>query len=113
MADGLADLDVGQTIVVKRRAVVAVEAMEGTDAVIARAGALAGTGTVVVKVARPRQDMRFDVPVVGVATITAMAAVGATALSIDAGKTLLIDGPEVVAAANAASIAIVGRERVA
>jgi DUF1009 family protein len=113
VADGLADLDVGQTIVVKRRAVVAVEAMEGTDAVIARAGALAGPGSVVVKVARPKQDMRFDVPVVGVATITAMAAAGATALSVDAGKTLLIDGAEVVAAADAAAIAIIGRERVA
>ena len=113
VADGLANLDVGQTIVVKRRAVVAVEAMEGTDAVIARAGALAGAGSVVVKVARPKQDMRFDVPVVGVATITAMAAAGATALSVDAGKTLLIDGSEVVAAANAAGIALIGRERVA
>jgi DUF1009 family protein len=113
VADGLASLDVGQTIVVKRRAVVAVEAMEGTDAVIARAGTLAGAGTVVVKVARPRQDMRFDVPVVGVATISAMAAAGATALSVDAAKTLLIDGAEVVVAANAASISILGRERAA
>ena len=110
VADGLAGLDVGQTIVVRRRAVVAVEAMEGTDAVIARAGALAGPGTVVVKVAKPKQDMRFDVPVVGVATIQAMAAAGATALSIDAGKTLLIEGAEIFAAANAAGIAVVGRE---
>ena len=69
IADAIAGLDVGQTIVVKDRAVVAVEAMEGTDAVIARAGALAGPGTRVVKVAKPAQDMRFDVPVVGVATI--------------------------------------------
>ena len=110
VADGLAGLDVGQTIVVKRRAVVAVEAMEGTDAVIARAGALAGPGTVVVKVAKPKQDMRFDVPVVGLATIQAMAAAGATALSIDAGKTLLIEGAEIFAAATAAGIAVVGRE---
>jgi hypothetical protein len=113
VADSLAGLDVGQTIVVKRRAVVAVEAMEGTDAVIARAGALAGAGTVVVKVARPKQDMRFDVPVVGVATITAMSAAGATALSIDAGRTLLIDGSEVVTSANGAGITIFGRERAA
>ncbi len=111
VADGLAGLDVGQTIVVKGRAVVAVEAMEGTDAVIARAGALAGAGTVVVKVAKPNQDMRFDVPVVGVATIEAMAAAGATALSIDAGKTLLMDGAEIFGAANAAGICVVGRER--
>ncbi len=71
---------------------VAVEAMEGTDAAIARAGALAGAGTRVVKVAKPSQDMRFDVPVVGVATIDAMQAAGADALSIDAGRTLILDG---------------------
>jgi DUF1009 family protein len=110
IADGLAGLDVGQTIVVKRRAVVAVEAMEGTDAAIARAGALAGPGGVVVKVAKPKQDMRFDVPVVGVATIQAMVAAGASALSIDAGKTLLIEGTEIFKAADAEGIAVVGRE---
>ena len=94
----------------KDRAVVAVEAMEGTDATIARAGQLAGAGAVVVKVAKPKQDMRFDVPVVGVPTIAAMRAAGATALSVDAGKTLLIDGPAaIVAAADEAGIAIVGR----
>jgi DUF1009 family protein len=113
MADAIAALDIGQTIAVKHKAVVAVEAMEGTDEVIGRAGHLAGPGVCVVKVAKPKQDMRFDVPVVGVATITAMAAAGATALSVDAGKTLLIDGAEVVAAADAAAIAIIGRERVA
>ena len=69
MADAIAALDIGQTIVVKDKAVVAVEAMEGTDAAIARAGELAGPGVRVVKVAKPNQDMRFDVPVVGVATI--------------------------------------------
>ncbi len=111
-ADAVAGLDIGQTIVVKDRAVVAVEAMEGTDATIARAGQLAGAGTVVVKVAKPKQDMRFDVPVVGVPTIAAMRAAGATALSVDAGKTLLIDGPAaIVAAADEAGIAIVGRQR--
>ena len=96
----------------KDRAVVAVEAMEGTDATIARAGQLAGAGAVVVKVAKPKQDMRFDVPVVGVPTIAAMRAAGATTLSVDAGKTLLIDGPAaLVAAADEAGIAIVGRQR--
>ncbi|MBM3779210.1 MAG: LpxI family protein [Acidimicrobiia bacterium] len=109
-ADVLAGADIGQTIVVKARAVVAVEAMEGTDEVIARAGRLAGPGTRVVKVAKPGQDMRFDVPVVGVATIEAMRAAGATTLSVDAGRTLLIDGPAVLAAADAAGIAIVGRD---
>jgi DUF1009 family protein len=109
MADSIAALDIGQTIVVKAQAVVAVEAMEGTDDVISRAGRLAGAGTVVVKVAKPKQDMRFDVPVIGVATIEAMKAACATALSIDAGKTLLLDGDAVISAADAASIAIVGR----
>jgi DUF1009 family protein len=109
MADAIAALDVGQTIAVKEQAVVAVEAMEGTDEVIARAGRLAGPGASVVKVAKPNQDMRFDVPVVGVATIRAMQAAGASALSVDAGKTLLIDGDAVVTAADEANIAIVGR----
>ena len=109
VADTVAGLDVGQTIAVKSRAVVAVEAMEGTDAVIARAGRLAGAGTRVVKVAKPGQDMRFDVPVVGRATIAAMQASGADGLSIDAGKTLMVDGDAVIAAANEAGIVVVGR----
>ena len=96
VADAIAGLDIGQTIAVKSAAVVAIEAMEGTDAVIARAGQLAGAGVSVVKVAKPNQDMRFDVPVVGVATIDAMKAAGATALSVDAGRTLMIDGPAIV-----------------
>jgi DUF1009 family protein len=110
IADAVAGLDIGQTVVIKSAAVVAVEAMEGTDAVIARAGQLAGAGTCVVKVAKPNQDMRFDVPVVGVSTVAAMAAAGATALSVDAGKTLMIDGDAIVRAADAAGITIVGRQ---
>ena len=109
VADTIAGLDIGQTIAVKSAAVVAIEAMEGTDAVIARAGQLAGPGVSVVKVAKPNQDMRFDVPVVGVATIAAMKAAGATALSVDTGRTLMIDGPAVASAADAAGITIVGR----
>jgi UDP-2,3-diacylglucosamine hydrolase len=109
MADAIAGLDIGQAIAVKQLAVVAVEAMEGTDAVIARAGHLAGPGVRIVKVAKPKQDMRFDVPVIGVATIEAMRVAGASALSIDAGKTLVLDGDAVFAAANEAGIAIVGR----
>ena len=109
MADAIAELDIGQTIVVKDRAVVAVEAMEGTDEVIARAARLAGQGTRVVKVAKPKQDMRFDVPVVGRKTIEGMAKAGASALSVDAGKTLFMDGDDIVRAADAAGIAIVGR----
>ena len=108
-ADGMAGLDVGQSIAVKDRAVVAVEAMEGTDAIIARAGQLAGAGTRIVKVAKPNQDMRFDVPVVGVSTIEAMKAAGATVLSVDAGRTLMIDGEAIIRVADEAGIAIVGR----
>jgi DUF1009 family protein len=109
IADVIAGLDVGQTIAVKHQAVVAVEAMEGTDAVIGRAGHLAGPGVRIVKVAKPKQDMRFDVPVVGLATIEAMRAAGASALALDAGRTLLLDGDGVVAAANEAGITVVGR----
>jgi UDP-2,3-diacylglucosamine hydrolase len=111
IADAMAALDIGQAIAVKSAAVVAVEAMEGTDAVIARAGQLAGAGVRIVKVAKPNQDMRFDVPVVGVSTIAAMKAAGASALSVDAGKTLMIDGDAIVRAADEAGIAIVGRSR--
>jgi DUF1009 family protein len=109
MADTIAGLDIGQTIAVKHLAVVAVEAMEGTDEVIGRAGHLAGPGTRIIKVAKPRQDMRFDVPVIGLATVQAMRVAGASALSIDAGKTLVFDGQAVLASANEAGIAIVGR----
>jgi DUF1009 family protein len=109
IADAIAGLDIGQTIAVKAAAVVAVEAMEGTDAVIARAGQLAGRGVRIVKVAKPKQDMRFDVPVVGVSTIEAMKEAGATLLSVDAGKTLMIDGDAIIRAADEAGIAIVGR----
>ena len=109
IADAIAALDVGQTIAVKSAAVVAVEAMEGTDQVIGRAGQLAGAGVRIVKVAKPNQDMRFDVPVVGVSTIAAMKAAGATLLSVDAGKTLMIDGEAIIKAADEAGICIVGR----
>jgi UDP-2,3-diacylglucosamine hydrolase len=111
MADAIAALDIGQTIAVKHKAVVAVEAMEGTDEVIGRAGHLAGPGVRVIKVAKPKQDMRFDVPVIGIATIQAMRVAGASALSIDAGRTLVLDGDHVFRSANEAGIAIVGRPR--
>jgi len=111
MADAIAGLDIGQTVAVKHQAVVAVEAMEGTDEVIGRAGHLAGPGVRIIKVAKPSQDMRFDVPVVGFATIQAMRVAGATALSVDAGKTLMLDGDAVYASADEAGITIVGRAR--
>lgn len=109
MADAVAALDVGQTIVVKDRAVVAVEAMEGTDEAIERAARLAGPGIRVVKVAKPNQDMRFDVPVIGMRTVQALRRARAAALSIDAGRTLVLDGDAVFEAADAAGVAVVGR----
>lgn len=109
MADAIAGLDIGQTVAVKHQAVVAVEAMEGTDETIARAGHLAGDGVTIIKVAKPNQDMRFDVPIVGLATIQAMRISGAKVLSVDAGKTLIFDKDAFLASANEAGIAIVGR----
>ena len=109
MADAIAGLDIGQTVVVKDQAVVAVEAMEGTDAVIERAGALAGSGTSIIKVAKPSQDMRFDVPVVGLPPLVAMAKVGASVLSIDAERTLILDGEQFVREADDCGLTVVGR----
>ncbi|HYE85261.1 MAG TPA: UDP-2,3-diacylglucosamine diphosphatase LpxI [Vicinamibacterales bacterium] len=111
MADTIAGLDIGQTIAVKHQAVVAVEAMEGTDETIARAGHLAGDGVTIIKVAKPNQDMRFDVPIVGLATVQAMRLAGAKCLSVDAGRTLIFDREAFLASANEAGIAVVGRPR--
>ncbi len=107
IARALGRFDVGQSVVICERACVAVEAMEGTDAVIARAALFAqGRPLTVVKVASHGQDMRFDVPVIGPSTIVAMQAANATALGIDASRTLLIDREELLRQANSASIAI-------
>lgn len=108
-AQQLAAAGIGQTVVVKGQAVVAVEAIEGTDAVIRRAGEVAGPGTVVVKFPEPRHDRRFDIPVVGSKTLEAMAAAGATALAVAAGTTLLLDRPQLVAQADRQGIALVAR----
>ena len=110
VADAIAGLDVGQTIVVKRQAVVAVEAMEGTDEVIERAGALVGPGVSIIKVAKPSQDMRFDVPVVGLSTLAVMAKVGAAVLSLDANRALVLDGDCFFTEANAKALTVVGRD---
>ena len=119
VAQALAAYDIGQTVVIAAQACVAVEAMEGTDAVIARAGeilrSLAEEGEAstlersltVVKVAKPKQDMRFDVPVIGIGTITAMQQAGATCLAIEAGRTLIFDLEAVTAAADQAGITLV------
>jgi UDP-2,3-diacylglucosamine hydrolase len=107
VAREIARLDLGQTIVVRARACVAVEAMEGTDACIRRAGELARGRLTVVKVAKPAQDMRFDVPVVGVPTIREMIEAGATCLCLTAGKTLLFDREEMIALADKNRVSIV------
>ena len=108
IAGEIARLDLGQTIVVRAKACVAIEAMEGTDAAIERAGKLANGKLTVVKVAKPQQDMRFDVPVVGPPTIKVMAEAGATCLSVTAGKTLMLDRVEMLRLANESRIAVVG-----
>ncbi len=117
VARQLAQHDIGQTVVIAESACVAVEAMEGTDATIQRAGeimrSLHGEASTldrsltVVKIAKPNQDMRFDVPVVGVKTIEVMRAAGASCLAVDAGRCLLLDGEKVIAAANAAGIVVI------
>jgi DUF1009 family protein len=117
VARRIAQYDIGQTVVIAESACVAVEAMEGTDATIERAGrimkSLAGEASTlsraltVVKIAKPNQDMRFDVPVIGVRTIDSMRDAGASCLAIDAAKCLLLDGAAVVHAANQAGIAVV------
>jgi DUF1009 family protein len=117
VARNLAQHDVGQTVVVAESACVAVEAMEGTDVTIERAGQIMRSlhddvstlsrGLTVVKIAKPNQDMRFDVPVIGLTTIEVMRAAGATCLALDAGKCLLLDGAKIVDAANADNVAIV------
>ena len=106
MAKEIGRLDVGQTAVVKNMAVMALEAIEGTDACIHRGGELARGGAVVAKVAKPQQDDRFDVPTVGLATIQSMVDVGATALAIEADKTLLVEREEMLALAEANNITI-------
>jgi len=103
----IAGLDLGQTVVIRDRACVAIEAMEGTDETIERAGRIAGgQRLVVVKVSKPKQDMRFDVPVVGRKTIDVMKRANATALAIDAGRTLLFERDDLIRAADEAGIAI-------
>ena len=107
LARHIADKDIGQTVVISDGACIAVEAMEGTDEAIERAARLApGKPLVVVKVSKPQQDMRFDVPVIGPSTIVQMKAAGATALGIDAGRTLLFDRANLMEMAEAAGIAI-------
>jgi len=122
VANAVAGFDIGQTVVVAAQACVAVEAMEGTDATIERAGrlmdSLGGDASTlerrltVVKVAKPNQDMRFDVPVIGLATLETMISAGASCLSVEAGRTLLFDRESVLERANQAAITVVATPRV-
>jgi DUF1009 family protein len=109
MAKALGQLDIGQCVVVRRRTVLAVEAIEGTDEAIARGGKLACGEAVVVKVSKPGQDMRFDVPAVGLGTVKTMADARCSALALEAGKTLIFDRSDMIASANECGITIVSR----
>jgi len=108
MARKMAGLDIGQTVVVKSQAVVAVESLEGTDATILRGGQVAGDGITVVKVARPRQDFRFDVPVIGPTTLESLRSARAGVLAIEAGRTFVMDRDEFIAGAGGAGVSVVG-----
>lgn len=107
VAKELGRLDIGQCVVVRRKTVLAVEAIEGTDAAIRRGGSLAREGAVVVKVSKPDQDLRFDVPAVGLGTVKAMAEVKAAALAVEAGRTLLFDKDEMITYADKLRMTIV------
>lgn len=107
LARKIAALDIGQTVVVKQKAIVAVEALEGTNATIYRGGRIGRCGVTVVKVSRPNQDFRFDVPVVGTGTVKILSRVRAACLAIEAGRTLVLDREEVVGLANKKGIVIV------
>jgi len=108
IAKEIGRLDIGQTVVVKNQSVMAVEAIEGTDEAIKRGGYLAGRGAVVVKVSKPNQDMRFDVPAVGLDTLQAMIGVGACVLSVESKKSIFMDREKIIAESNKAGISIVG-----
>lgn len=107
IARQIADLRIGQTVVLKRRTILAVESVEGTDAAIRRGGELGQGGVVVVKVSRTDQDLRFDLPTIGEETLRALEAAGATALALDAGRSLLLDRARFVAGAEALDLAVV------
>ena len=110
LAKSAAGLDIGQTVAVKKKAVLAVEAIEGTDEAIRRAGILGGGKITVVKVAKPNQDMRFDVPTVGLATLRALAAAKACAFGFESAKTLFLDQTEFIKRADEKGIVLIGLE---
>lgn len=110
LAKEMGRLDVGQTVVVKSKAVLAVEAIEGTDEAIRRGGSFGKSDTVVVKVAKPRQDMRFDVPTIGLSTLKTMREAAASVLAVEAQKTIILDSKELIEFANRHKISIVIKE---
>ncbi len=111
MAKEIGKLDIGQTVVVKDQAVLAVEAIEGTDEAIRRGGRLCGKGAVVVKICKPQQDLRFDLPAIGMQTIQTMKEVKASCLAVEAGKTIIFDQKEIAAEADRSGIAIVAVDK--
>ena len=111
IAQRMGDLDVGQSVAVRDREIIAVEAIEGTDAMIERAGGLCRAGKwTLLKLAKPNQDMRFDVPTVGLQTIENLKAHGGTCLAVEAGKVILLDKSQLIEAADKAGVAVVGVE---
>lgn len=108
VAKEIGRLGIGQTVVVKNRVVLAVEAVEGTDAAIQRGGALAGAGCVVVKVSKPHQDLRFDVPAIGLDTVNNLHRVGGNVLAVEAGRTILLEKESLLRQADAYGISVVG-----
>jgi DUF1009 family protein len=108
IAKGIGSMDIGQTVVVKGKAVMAVEAIEGTDEAILRGGSFANGGAVVVKVSKPHQDMRLDVPAIGMTTLDTMIRAHASVLALEAGKSIIIDRQQMVAKADQSGLAIVG-----
>src|SRR5690606_8035129 len=108
VAKGIGAFDIGQTVVVKSRMVLAVEALEGTDETLRRGGALGRGGVVVVKMSKPRQDLRFDVPAIGPQTVVVCREAGVAVLAVEAGKTVLLEREQLLADAGAADLVLVG-----
>jgi DUF1009 family protein len=108
IAKQMGKLDIGQTVVIKNRAVMAIEAIEGTDEAIKRGGVLAGKDAVIIKVSKPKQDMRFDVPVVGIDTLNSMKKSGARVLAVESGKCILVEKDSFLKEANKSGIVVVG-----
>ncbi|MCP4682363.1 MAG: LpxI family protein [Desulfobacterales bacterium] len=109
VAKEIGRLDIGQCVVLRKKTILAIEALEGTDETILRGGRLAGKKAVVVKVSKPQQDLRFDVPTVGLETVKVMSQVKASVLAVEAGKTLMFDKPELIAYADKIGICIISR----